>query len=65
MDRSLTNTLDDNDLDEAVARAHDASQQALGGRGGSPIIAIDGHAFFGPVLTRVPSESRAQPYSTR
>ncbi|MEV2226906.1 DsbA family protein [Nocardia vinacea] len=58
MDRSLAKTLDDNELDEAVARAHDASQQALGGRGGSPIIAINGHAFFGPVLTRVPDRKQ-------
>ncbi|MFI6957806.1 disulfide bond formation protein DsbA [Nocardia sp. NPDC050408] len=54
MDRSLADTLDASELDQAVADAHEVSQQVLGGRGGSPIIAIDGHGFFGPVLTRIP-----------
>ncbi|NNH69316.1 disulfide bond formation protein DsbA [Nocardia uniformis] len=54
MDPTLLDILDDAGVDGAVASAHAASQQALGGRGGSPIIAIDGHGFFGPVLTRIP-----------
>ncbi|MFD4077091.1 mycothiol-dependent nitroreductase Rv2466c family protein [Nocardia ignorata] len=37
------------------ALEHKASQAALGGRGGSPIIVVDGHGFNGPVLTEQPS----------
>ena len=44
----------DSKYDEAVRRAHAASQDALGDEAGSPIIAIDGRAFFGPVLTALP-----------
>jgi 2-hydroxychromene-2-carboxylate isomerase len=53
-DGSLAEALDDSGFDESVKRAHDASQSAFGGRGGSPIIVVDGNAYFGPVLTRVP-----------
>ncbi|OBH12223.1 DsbA family protein [Mycobacterium sp. E1747] len=45
-------------LDEPVRSAHQAAQDALGETGGSPIIRIDGHAFFGPVLT-APPEAQA------
>lgn len=48
----LTEAQDDGGLDEAVKRAHQASQDALGDEAGSPIIAVDGRAFSGPVLTR-------------
>ncbi|OBI04009.1 disulfide bond formation protein DsbA [Mycobacterium scrofulaceum] len=48
----LAETQDDAGLDEAVKRAHQASQDALGDEAGSPIIAVDGRAFSGPVLTR-------------
>lgn len=44
----------DESLDELVRRGHRAAQEALGETGGSPILRIDGHAFFGPVLTAVP-----------
>lgn len=58
LEDSLSNALDENKYDskydEAVRRAHAASQDALGDEAGSPIIAIDGRAFFGPVLTDLP-----------
>ncbi|WP_280428553.1 disulfide bond formation protein DsbA [Nocardia brasiliensis] len=46
--------------DNAVTRSHEASQNALGGRGGSPIIAIDGHGFNGPVLTETPTATHGR-----
>jgi 2-hydroxychromene-2-carboxylate isomerase len=53
-EESLSNSLDEPEHDEAVKRAHTASQDALGDEAGSPIIVIDGRAFFGPVLTGIP-----------
>ncbi|MFD8246494.1 disulfide bond formation protein DsbA [Nocardia sp. NPDC059691] len=50
----LIEALDDIGCDAAVAHAHHASRTALGGRGGSPIISVDGHVFNGPVLTEPP-----------
>jgi hypothetical protein len=44
----------DASLDELVRAAHEAGQDALGETGGSPILRIDGHAFFGPVLIDLP-----------
>ncbi|KQH81095.1 hypothetical protein AO501_05670 [Mycobacterium gordonae] len=46
--------LSDSSWDELVRRSHQAGQDALGETGGSPILRIDGHAFFGPVLTATP-----------
>jgi hypothetical protein len=51
---ALVDVLDDPAWDDAVRVAHRRSQEALGGSGGSPIIAINGTAFFGPVLTCAP-----------
>ncbi len=50
----LLDALDDPAWDEVVGAAHRRSQDALGGSGGSPIIAVDGKGFFGPVLTGLP-----------
>ncbi|MEW1734506.1 hypothetical protein AB0346_00960 [Nocardia beijingensis] len=58
-DQQLIEALDDTRYDAAVAHAHRASQTALGGRGGSPIISVDGHVFSGPVLTEPPAPGRA------
>jgi hypothetical protein len=52
---ALVDALDDPAWDEVVGAAHQRSQDALGGRGGSPIIAVDGRGFFGPVLTALPA----------
>ncbi|MDP7723211.1 DsbA family protein [Mycobacterium sp. TY814] len=46
--------LSDPSWDELVLRSHQAGQEALGETGGSPITRINGHAFFGPVLTAPP-----------
>lgn len=54
LDESLCGALDDGGLDDDVRRNHQASQDALGGTAGSPIIAVDGRGFHGPVLTRIP-----------
>ncbi|MBF6223079.1 disulfide bond formation protein DsbA [Nocardia abscessus] len=59
LDHTLIESLDDARHDAAVAHAHHASQTALGGRGGSPIISIDGHVFGGPVLTAPPHPKHA------
>ena len=56
LEESLSEALDDSRFDEAVKQAHQASQDVLGGSAGSPIIAVDGRAFFGPVLTRIPNK---------
>ncbi len=55
LEESLCEALDDSTFDEEVKRNHQASQDALGGSAGSPIIAVDGRGFHGPVLTRIPS----------
>lgn len=51
---SLADAVDQSTFDDAVRQAHEASQKVLGGNGGSPIIAINGQAFHGPVMTRIP-----------
>jgi hypothetical protein len=50
--------LTDESLDELLKRSHGAGQRALGEPGGSPILSIDGRAFFGPVLSAVPAAER-------
>lgn len=55
LEGSLSEALDDGSLDDDVERTHRASQDALGGSAGSPIIVVEGRGFHGPVLTRIPS----------
>ena len=50
--------LADASLDAAVLESHRASQEALEEAGGSPLITIDGHTVFGPVLTTVPAPDK-------
>jgi 2-hydroxychromene-2-carboxylate isomerase len=58
-DSALLDALDDPAWDEAVRKAHQRSQDELGGSGGSPIISVDGTGFFGPVLTHLPDRDHA------
>jgi 2-hydroxychromene-2-carboxylate isomerase len=51
--------LADAGVDPAVLQSHQASQEALGEAGGSPMLSIEGRAFFGPVLTTLPPSDSA------
>ncbi|MDM4141759.1 MULTISPECIES: DsbA family protein [Mycobacterium] len=46
-------------LDDIVRSAHQEGQDALGETGGSPILRIGEHTFFGPVLTGLPDADAA------
>lgn len=57
--RDTTAAMSDASLDELVRQQHQSGQTALGETGGSPILRVDGHAFFGPVLTALPDTGSA------
>ncbi|KAA8968800.1 disulfide bond formation protein DsbA [Mycobacterium sp.] len=52
---ALLDALEDPAWDDLVRVAHQASQDVLGGSGGSPIIAVGGRGYFGPVLMELPA----------
>lgn len=55
-----TGVLADSSWDELVRRSHQTGQDALGETGGSPIVSVNGHTFFGPVLTAPPDPESVQ-----
>ncbi len=58
---SLADAMTDESYDGAVRISHNEGMQLVGADVGTPVIQVDGNAFFGPVVTPIPrGEAAAQ-----
>jgi 2-hydroxychromene-2-carboxylate isomerase len=56
---SVAAAVDDESLDAVVRASHEESQAAVGQESGSPILRLDGHGYFGPVVVPAPTGDEA------
>ena len=59
LDPALADAMDDSSYDDAIAASHDRGMSQVGNEVGTPTIAFEGHAFFGPVIGRAPKGEEA------
>jgi 2-hydroxychromene-2-carboxylate isomerase len=56
---SLADAMDDPSYDDAVRASHDDGIKRVGTDVGTPVIDVEGNAFFGPVVTPIPRGEQA------